>query len=115
VVNMANVQSKMLNIGVSLDDVIRMSTSNPAKELRHPELGTIKPGSIADIAVYEVQKGNYTYNDVGGGKVDGTLKLQPFMTVYGGTILFDPAGLSKPYWQNIPKENAYWKPPIQPY
>src|SRR5665213_2154253 len=49
--DMLNVMSKFLNLGVSLADVIRMSTSNPAHEIKHDELGNLSVGSDADVAV----------------------------------------------------------------
>ena len=75
----------------------------------------MKAGNVADIAVYEVQKGDFSFNDVGGAKNYGDKKIQPVMTIYGGRILFDPAGLSKPYWETIPKDDRYWRQPAQPW
>ncbi len=115
VVNMANVMSKILNLGVSIEEVIRMSTSNPARIIRRPELGSLKEGNVADIAVFEVQHGDFSFNDVGGAMNYGDKKIQPHMTVFGGRILFDPAGLSRPYWETIPKDHRYWRPLAQPF
>src|SRR5271165_3501294 len=48
--DMPNVMSKMMLLGMTLEDVILRSTVNPAKEIgRFPELGTLGVGSIADI------------------------------------------------------------------
>jgi dihydroorotase len=112
---MANVMTKILNLGVSLEKVIRMSTVNPARMIRRPELGDLKAGNVADIAVFEIQKGDFAFNDVGAAKNYGDKKIQPVMTIIGGRILFDPAGLSKPYWETIPKEDRYWRPLAQPW
>ncbi|MFA6471080.1 MAG: amidohydrolase/deacetylase family metallohydrolase [Candidatus Latescibacterota bacterium] len=114
-VNMANVMSKMMSLGVSLENVIRMSTVNPARIINRPDLGDIKVGNTADIAVFEVQKGNFSFVDVGGAKNFGDRRIQPLMTIFGGKILFDPAGLSKPCWETIPKNDSYWNPPVQPW
>ena len=54
--DMLNVMSKFLNLGVPLDDVIRMSTSNPAHEIKHDELGNLSVGSDADVAGAESGK-----------------------------------------------------------
>ncbi|HOF22204.1 MAG TPA: amidohydrolase/deacetylase family metallohydrolase, partial [Bacteroidales bacterium] len=43
--DMANLLSKFLNMGLSLEDVIRRATLNPAKVIKRPELGTLSPGA----------------------------------------------------------------------
>src|ERR1043166_4637632 len=50
ILNMNNVMSKFLSMGVPLNDVIRRSTVNPAKEIQRTELGTLSVGKEADIA-----------------------------------------------------------------
>ena len=67
--NLPNVMSKMLALGIPLAEVIRESTTNPATEIGHPELGQIAVGSAADIAVLRVEHGNFGYADLAGGKV----------------------------------------------
>lgn len=111
VVNMLNVMSKFLCLGMPLEDVIQRSTVNPAREIRHPELGTLTVGGPADIAVIELKKGKFSYSDTSAGKIHGDKKLQCVMTVCNGTIVYDPSGLSKPEWEKIPKDSEYWKNP----
>jgi dihydroorotase len=87
--NLPNVMSKMLALGIPLPEVIRESTTNPATEIGHPELGQIAVGSVADIAVFRLDHGNFGYADLAGGKVDGTERIVPEMTVRGGKVVFD--------------------------
>ncbi|QNI36918.1 amidohydrolase/deacetylase family metallohydrolase [Edaphobacter albus] len=87
--NMPNVMSKILALGVPLKEVIRESTTNPATEIGHPELGQIAVGSVADIAVLRVDHGHFGYADLAGGKVDGTERIVPEMTVRAGHVVFD--------------------------
>jgi dihydroorotase len=87
--NLPNVMSKMLALGIPLNEVIRESTTNPATEIGHPELGQIAVGSVADIAVLRVEHGNFSYADLAGGKVDGTERILPEMTIRAGRIVFD--------------------------
>jgi len=87
--NLPNVMSKMLALGIPLPEVIRESTTNPAAEIGHPELGQIAVGSIADIAVLRVDHGNFGYSDLAGGKVDGTERITPEMTIRAGRVVFD--------------------------
>jgi dihydroorotase len=87
--NLPNVMSKMLALGIPLAEVIRESTTNPASEIGHPELGQIAVGSVADIAVLRVDHGKFGYADLAGGKVDGTERIVPEMTVRAGHVVFD--------------------------
>ncbi|MBS1798599.1 MAG: amidohydrolase/deacetylase family metallohydrolase [Acidobacteria bacterium] len=87
--NLPNVMSKMLALGIPLPEVIRESTTNPATEIGHPELGQIAVGSVADIAVLRVDRGSFGYADLAGGKVDGTERIVPEMTVRAGKVVFD--------------------------
>jgi dihydroorotase len=87
--NLPNVMSKMLALGIPLLEVIRESTTNPATEIGHPELGQIAVGSVADIAVLHVDHGTFGYADLAGGKVDGTERIVPEMTIRAGRVVFD--------------------------
>jgi dihydroorotase len=108
-INLANVMSKFLCLGVPLEDVIRRTTANPAQIIHRPELGNLSVGSTADIAVFEIVKGNFAYRGSGGGKIRGDKRLQCVMTMFGGEIVYDhPYGLSVPLWEDIPKDSRYW-------
>ena len=98
-VNMNNVMSKFLAMGVPLDDVIRRSTVNPASEIHRPELGTLSVGKDADIAVLELMKGRFGYIDCGVAKMDANVRLLARMTVRAGRISYDPSGLSMVEWE----------------
>jgi dihydroorotase len=103
-VSMTEVMSKFLAMGVPLEDIIRRSTINPAREIRRPELGTLSVGREADVAVLEVLHGHFGYIDDGWARMDGNLKLVARMTVRGGRILYDPSGLSMVEWTQAPKQ-----------
>src|SRR5437868_5542415 len=55
--DMLNVMSKFLNFGMSVEDVVLRSTWNPAKEIKHEDLGHISVGDSADISVIRIEKG----------------------------------------------------------
>src|SRR6266478_3811901 len=99
VLSINNVMSKFLAMGVSLDDVIRRSTVNPASEIHRPELGTLSVGKDADIAILELMHGHFAYVDCGVAKMDANLRLIARMTLRAGRILFDPSGLSMVEWE----------------
>ena len=108
-INLANVMSKFLCLGLPFEEIIRRTTVNPAQMIHRPELGTLSVGSTADIAVLEIVKGKFAYLGSGGGKIEGDRKIQAVMTMVGGNVLYDhPYGLSVPLWQDIPKDSRYW-------
>lgn len=80
--------SKMLSLGMSLDDVIRASTFTPAKVIGcEDELGSLRQGSVADVTVLEVEEGRFEFNDFYSGTTVGNKKLTPLATILGGEIL----------------------------
>ena len=97
--NMLNVMSKMLNLGMSLNDVIATSTWYPAKYIHHEELGHLTEGAVADIAVLKLHEGDFGFADVRGRKIKGTLKLECELTILEGTVVYDLNGISMPEWQ----------------
>jgi len=98
-VSMNNVMSKFLAMGVPLEDVIRRSTLNPAREIHRPDLGTLSIGQDADIAVLDLMHGHFGYTDCGVAKLDANVQLATRMTIRAGRISYDPSGLSMVQWE----------------
>jgi dihydroorotase len=92
--DMLNVMSKLLNIGLTLNEVITMSTWNPAQIISRKELGHLTVGSGADVALFSLEKGTFGYVDVGGFKITGDKKLTCQMTVRDGQVVWDLNGMS---------------------
>ena len=109
VVDMQTTMSKILNCGMPLQEVIYRSTVTPAREIGHPELGHLSVGAEADVAVFNLLEGDFTFVDCGRAKMKGNRKFECVITVRAGEIVFDPAGLSMPEWPEAPE--AYWKLP----
>lgn len=85
--DMPNVMSKMMLLGMTLNDVVLRSTVNPAKEIgRYPEVGTLGVGRVADIAVLEEQHGVFAFKDAWPAKRLGTTRLKCVMTIRAGRI-----------------------------
>jgi len=101
--NMVTTMSKLLNLGMPLEEVILRSTVTPAREIKRPELGTLSVGAPADIAVLELQKGTFGFVDSGHARLKGTQKLRCLLTVRAGKIVWDAEGLSWPDWQKAGK------------
>lgn len=109
VVSMARTMSKLLNIGMPLEEVIMRSTVAPAREIGHPDLGTLTPGAAADAAVFRLAEGSFGFADTGKTKLTGDRLLECALTIRDGEIVYDPAGLSMPEWVEAPAE--YWEMP----
>ena len=100
--DMLNVMDKFLAMGMSLDQVILRSTWNPAKEIKHEELGNLSVGSPADVAVLRLEKGKFGFLDQAGGRFDGTSKLLCEMTLRDGNVVHDLNGMAAVPWEKLP-------------
>lgn len=96
--DMTNLMSKFLSMGLSIQDVILRTTWNPAKVIKRPELGNLSVGSVADVAVFSVRKGDFGYLDVRGWKNKGTERLEAEMTIRAGRIVWNLNGLGSSLW-----------------
>jgi dihydroorotase len=100
--DMTNLMSKFLNMGMSIQDVILRSTWNPAKQVKREELGSLSVGSEADVAVFNLRKGDFGFVDSHGFKLKGTQKLEAELTIRAGRIVWDLNGISSPMWDTQP-------------
>ena len=97
--DMANCISKLMNLGMKLQDAIARSTVNPARAIkRFPELGTLGEGKVADIAVFELKTGVFAFKDAWSKKLLGTQKLECVATIRNGRLVADLNGLGFPLW-----------------
>ena len=97
--DMPNCISKLMALGMTLEDAIKRSTENPARAIhRFPELGTLGEGRVADVAVLALRSGVFAFKDAWGKKLMGKQKLECVLTVRAGKVAFDQDGLSWPLW-----------------
>jgi dihydroorotase len=101
--DMLNVMSKFLNMGMTLDDVVRRSTWNPAREIHREELGHLSVGAPADVAVLRLAKGNFGFLDAAGRRLAGTRKLIAELTLRDGRVAWDLNGLAARPWDEEPR------------
>ena len=94
--DMLDVMSKFLAMGMSLDDVIKLSTINPAREIHlDARQGHLSVGAPADVAVLRLDKGKFGFVDQVGARVDGTEHLACEVTLREGTAVYDANGRTK--------------------
>jgi dihydroorotase len=80
-----NVMSKFMALGFSLEEVVALATSAPAKIInRAPKIGTLQLGAPGDVAIMELVEGPVTFVDTRGNKRDGKQLLKPVQTVVNG-------------------------------
>ncbi len=85
VFDLVTTMDKFLHIGMDLFEVVRRVTSTPAEVLGMPdEIGTLKPGAFADIAVLEMQDGEFDLTDTFGITETGHTHLEPRYIFRGG-------------------------------
>ena len=101
--DMLNVMSKFLALGMSLPDVVRKSTWNPAREIKQEGLGHLSVGASADIAVLKLETGSFGYIDSFGGRLKAKQRLANELTLRDGRVVYDTNGLARPDWETLPK------------
>jgi dihydroorotase len=111
VIDMLHTMNKCLNMGLPLADVIARSTVAPAREIGHPELGTLSVGSEADVAVFQVEQGRFGFVDCGRARLIGNQHLRCVATLRAGVPVYNPGGLGLPEWREAPP--AYWINPAE--
>jgi dihydroorotase len=95
--------SKFLNLGLTLPEVIERATSRPAAAMRRPDLGTLQPGSVADVAIFSLEEGDYVFRDVRMQPRRGTKRLINTFTMIDGEMLERSPELPLLPWSAIPE------------
>ncbi|MGH9159023.1 MAG: amidohydrolase/deacetylase family metallohydrolase [Vicinamibacteraceae bacterium] len=102
--DLLNVMGKFLAMGLSLEQVVMATTWKPAQILKHPELGNLSVGSVADVAVLGLEKGTFGFIDVHGARLKGTQRLRCELTLRDGKIVYDLNGLAGQDWETLPAD-----------
>lgn len=97
--DMANLLSKFMNMGLSLEEVILRATWNPAQVINREDLGNLDPGSEADIAVFRLVEGDFGFQDIRRTRIDGDRRLETELTLRAGRIVWDLNGINAPHWE----------------
>ncbi|AWL96511.1 dihydroorotase [Bradyrhizobium ottawaense] len=80
-----NVMSKFMTLGFTLEQVVAMATTAPAKIInRAPKIGTLQVGAPGDVAIMELAEGPVSFLDTRNNKRDGKAQLKPVQTVING-------------------------------
>jgi dihydroorotase len=82
--DMPTTMSKFLALGMSLPEVIERASSRPACAIRRNDVGSLKPGAAADIALFRVEEGDFTFQDIFMNERKGTKLLRNTLTIIDG-------------------------------
>ena len=103
--------SKFLHLGMSLEEIVRATTSRPAEILGiDREVGTLRPGSRADVALFRLLPGRFPLYDIWGDMREAGALLVNTQTILGGRTLDrlqpqQPAPWAQePVWPELQKE-----------
>ena len=89
VYDMCTTISKFMLLGMPLPEIIRRTTVNAVDTFHFKEkIGTLKPGSEADVSVFEIQEGNFTLTDSYRDTRKTRQRLAPVVTVRGGELYY---------------------------
>lgn len=87
VYDLANVLTKFLHLGLSLDEVLTRVTSVPAESvLKQEGIGTLAPGAWGDAVIFELRRGTYNLEDSSGDVRTGTQSLEPVTVIKAGHV-----------------------------
>lgn len=85
VYGLCETMSKLMVLGLTLEQVVKMTTASPAQALniadRH---GSLKVGRVADISVLELVEARHTFGDSYGDTLEGNLRLLPVFVIKSG-------------------------------
>jgi dihydroorotase len=101
--SMTEMMTRFLGLGFTLEQVVTMCTSNPAKAIGAQErLGSLKVGRQADVSVLKIAEGDWTVYDVLGASLSVRQAVVPVLTVKRGEV-FRPEWGPRPWgWEPDP-------------
>jgi dihydroorotase len=78
--------SKLLALGMTLPQIVRAVTFEPARLLRRRDLGDLAVGSTGDATVLELEEGAFELVDVTGHRREADRKLRLRAVVLDGSL-----------------------------
>jgi dihydroorotase len=100
------IMSQFLALGLSLEEVVRLSTIEPARVIHREEaLGRLRVGADADISVLDVVEGRWEFTDCDGERLVGDESLVPVLTLRAGQPVVPDWGPHP--WGWLPEPGGY--------
>lgn len=87
--DLATAATKLLMLGMSMNDIVARMTTNPAKALPFGvKIGTLEPGAQADVAILSLQEGDFVFTDGEGKSRKSRQTIHSIATVRGQKIFY---------------------------
>ena len=101
--SMVEMMTRFMALGFTLEQVVTMCTSNPAKAIAQDHrLGSFIEGRQADISVLDLRDGDWVVKDVVGGSLPAEKAFVPILTIKRGEV-FTPEWGPRPWgWEPDP-------------
>lgn len=102
--------SKFMAIGMSFEDVIRAATIRPAQVMGlDSEIGSLKVGALADVALFTLEKGEFPLYDVFMETRMGSELMRNTLTIVNGREMQrTPDGPMAPWMSMSDGQQALW-------
>ena len=85
--SMTEMMTRFLAIGFTFDQVVTMSTENPAKAVGvNDRLGTLAVGKQADLSILEIKDGDWMVYDILGDGRKSDKAVVPIMAIKKGEV-----------------------------
>ena len=93
---MNDLVSKFHALGLPLQDAVAAATNRPAQVLGlQNNLGSLAPGMAGDAAVFDLREGRFVWHDMAGNQAHGSLRLDTYLTVLGGAVVWREGHLTR--------------------
>ncbi|MCC6293893.1 MAG: amidohydrolase/deacetylase family metallohydrolase [Bryobacterales bacterium] len=100
--DMPTTMSKLMAMGLPLQEAVRASTWTPAQMISRPALGHLSVGAEADLAVWQLQQGDFGFADASGAGIHGQRRLLCDMTLRAGRIVWNYNGRGAQPYDKLP-------------
>jgi dihydroorotase len=105
--SMTRALSLKLNEGMPLTEVVAGATVLPARAIGREDLGLLREGAAANLAMFEVQRGDFALVDRNRRRLAAKARLVCVMTIRNGDIVWDVYGLSMREWTQAGRYTSY--------
>jgi dihydroorotase len=80
--------SKFLHLGMTFPEVIHAATTRPAEVLGlQGQIGSLRPGALADVALFAIQEGRFPLYDIHMNMREGARLIRNTLTIVNGRPL----------------------------
>ena len=105
VFSLTECMGKVMTLGISFEDAIRMTTSKPSEILGiADDLGSLSVGTTADISIVDLVEGDFSFIESSGATKSGSQAIKPVMAIKDG--IPQPLDHGPRPWGWLPAQNG---------